>query len=77
MTITTTDTIFQGHPLTVEIGYEPGAPRTFDDEGSDEELEIIRVWFQGAEISDLMGEDMLDQLHAQLLRMNGCDDEPR
>lgn len=73
--ITTVTTIFNGYAIDVEIGYEPGEPRTFDDEGSDEELEILRVWYQGAEIVDLMGEDMLDKLHAQLLRMKGCDDE--
>ena len=73
--ITTVTTIFNGHPLTVEIGYEPGEPRTFDDEGSDEELEILRVWYQGAEIIGLMGEDMLNQLHARLLKEKGCDDE--
>jgi hypothetical protein len=73
--ITTVSTIFNGHPLTVEIGYEPGELRTFDDEGSDEELEIMRVWYQGAEIVDLMGEDMLDKLHAKLLSEKGYDDE--
>lgn len=73
--ITTVETVFNGHPLTVEIGYEPGEPRTFDDEGSDEELEIMRVWYQGAEIVDLMGEYNLDSLHAQLLSEKGCDDE--
>jgi len=73
--ITTVETVFHGHPLTVEIGYEPGEPRTFDDEGSDEELEIMRVWYQGAEIYGLMGEDMLDKLHAQLLSEKVCDDE--
>ena len=73
--ITTITTIFNGHPLTVEIGYEPGEPRTFDDEGSDEELEILRVWYQGAEIVDLMGEYMLDSLASQILSEKGCDDE--
>jgi len=72
---TTIETVFQGHPLTVEIDYEPGEPRTFHDEGSDEELYILRVWFQGAEISDLMGEYNLDSLQAQLLSEKGRDDE--
>lgn len=40
--IATVETVFNGHPLTVEIGYEPGEPRTFDDEGSDEELVLER-----------------------------------
>jgi hypothetical protein len=73
--ITTVTTIFNGHPLTVEIGYEPGEPRTFDDEGSDEELEIMRVWYQGIEVTGLIGEDMLDKLHAKLLSEKGCNDD--
>lgn len=75
MTVIHTQMIFENHAILVEFDYEPGVERTFHEEGSAELLFINRVWYQGAEISDLMGEDMLDKLHAQLLREKGMDDD--
>ncbi len=71
----TIETVFQGHLLSVEVDYWPYEPRTLDHEGVDEELCIESVWLKGVEISGLMGEYMLDSLHAQLLSEKGCGDE--
>lgn len=65
------DLIFEGYDIEVYFDYEPGEPRTFDDEGSDEELCINTVCCQGVEITGLMGEDMLDKLTAHLLKIRG------
>lgn len=60
------DITYKGIDLTVSYDYEPAEKQTWEEPGCDESYDIYEVFHNGKDISDIISEDIREELTTAL-----------
>lgn len=60
------DITYKGIDLTVSYDYEPAEKQTWEEPGCDESYDIYEVFHNGEDISDIISEDIREELTTAL-----------